>query len=138
YLRGGTTFWVCSPSPSIQSFTVSPGLSQPGVSHFGGLWPSATPGGVPVVMMSPGSMTKNCEQYQTMYGTLKIIVLVEPSCRVSPLTVSFIFRFCVSLISSRVTSHGPMGPKLSQPLPFIHWPERLAWKTRSETSLQMQ
>ena len=32
-------------------------------------------------------------------------------------------RFCGFLISSLVTSQGPSGPKVSQPLPLVHWPK---------------
>jgi hypothetical protein len=44
----------------------------------------------------------------------------------------------MSLISSVVTSQGPSGPKVGQPLPLAHWPPRSCWKARSETSLQTQ
>ena len=33
---------------------------------------------------------------------------------------------------------GPSGPKVSAPLPLLHWPPRSIWNARSETSLQMQ
>ena len=89
-------------------------------------------------MTSPGSSTMNCEQYQTMCATPKIMVLVLPLWRFSPLTSSHMSSFCTSLISSVVTSQGPSGPKVSQPLPLVHWPPRSIWKLRSETSLQMQ
>ena len=46
----------CSPSPSMPSVTTSPTLR-----NFGGFMPLPTPGGVPVVMMSPGSSVRNCE-----------------------------------------------------------------------------
>ena len=82
--------------------------------------PSATPGGVPVMMISPGSITKNCEQYQTRCSQPKIIVRVLPRWRRSPFTSSHMSRFCGSLISSLVTNHGPIGPKVSQPLPLSH------------------
>ena len=71
--------------------------------------------------------------------TPKIIVAVEPLCIRSPLTSSHIASFCGSEISSAVTSHGPSGPKVGQPLPLIHCPPpRSSWKARSETSLQTQ
>ena len=39
---------------------------SPALRNFGsGFIPRATPGGVPVIITSPGSMTKNCEQCQT-------------------------------------------------------------------------
>jgi len=56
-----TIFCCCSPSPWTPSRTTSPARK-----NFGsGLMPMPTPGGVPVMITSPGSMTKNCEQYQT-------------------------------------------------------------------------
>ena len=48
-----------------------------------------------MTMTSPGSSTKNCEQYQTRCATPKIIVLVVPFCRFSPLTVSHMSRLRV-------------------------------------------
>ena len=67
----------------------------------------------------------------------KIIVLVLPVWRRSPLTSRDIARSWTSSISSRVASHGPSGPNVSAHLPFIHCPPRSAWNTRSEMSLQM-
>lgn len=55
YIRKPTTFWHCSPSPSMPRR-----ISSPACSHLGGFIPSATPGGVPVVTTSPGSSTMNC------------------------------------------------------------------------------
>src|ERR1700758_591844 len=114
-----TTFCCCSPNPATPRRTTSPALR-----NCGGFMPSPTPGGVPVMITSPGSMTKNCEQYQTRCSTPKIMVRVEPFCRLSPLTVSHMSSFCGSLISSLVTSHGPSGPKVSEPLPLVHCPAR--------------
>ena len=37
--------------------------------------------------------------------------------------------------SSVVTSQGPMGAKLSWPLPLSHWPPRSICQARSDTSL---
>src|SRR3954469_2835003 len=133
YILNRTTFWRCSPSPSMPSVTTSPALR-----NVGGFMPSPTPGGVPVVITSPGSITKNCEQYQTMCGISKIIVLVLPRWRFSPFTSSHMSSVLTFLISSLVTSQGPSGPKVSQPLPLVHWPPRSIWNCRSETSLQMQ
>ena len=62
------------------------------------------------------------------------MVRVLPSWKRLPLTSSHMPRFCGSAISSRVTSQGPMGAKLSQPLPLSHWPPRSIWYSRSDTS----
>src|SRR5437868_6151128 len=51
-----TISWRCSPSPSMLSVTTSPTLR-----NFGGFMPEPTPGGVPVVTMSPGNSVRNCE-----------------------------------------------------------------------------
>ena len=70
----------------------------------------------------------------------KIIVLVLPVCRGTPLGASSQRRVEVvtSLISSAVTIHGPVGPKVSQPyLPHCE-PLRLSWNSRSETSFTTQ
>ena len=48
--------WRCSPSPSMPRVTTSPTLR-----NCGGFMPVPTPGGVPVVTMSPGSSVMNCE-----------------------------------------------------------------------------
>ncbi len=45
----GTTFCFCAPRPSMPSVMTSPGLS-----HIWGFIPMPTPGGVPVVITSPG------------------------------------------------------------------------------------
>src|SRR3954469_16953060 len=47
-------------------------------------------------------------------------------------------RFCGSGTSSFVTSHGPSGPKVGQPLPLVQVPPRSSWYSRSDTSLQTQ
>lgn len=52
-----------------------------------GFVPSATPSGVPVMMMSPGSITKNCEQYHTRCSQPKIMVRVLPRWRFSTVDV---------------------------------------------------
>lgn len=94
--------------------------TSPGLRYFGsGLMPSPTPAGVPVVMTSPGSSTQNYEQYQTRWRQSKIMFLVVPRWRCSPLTLSHMCRLCGLLISSLVTSQGPSGPNVSQLLPLI-------------------
>ena len=66
------------------------------------------------------------------------MVAVEPSCRFAPFTVSHIGSFCGSATSSRVTSHGPVGPKWSADLPLVHCPCRSVWNARSDTSFATQ
>ena len=51
-----TISWRCSPSASMPSVTTSPTLR-----YCGGFMPVPTPGGVPVVMTSPGNSVMNCE-----------------------------------------------------------------------------
>lgn len=68
------------------------------------------------------------------YGS-KIIVLVLPVCRRTPLTSSHMSRARTSSISSVVASHGPAGLNVSADLPLAHCPPRSSWKERSLTSL---
>ena len=98
-----------------------------------------TPGGVPVVMTSPGTSVMYFDRSATRSATPKIMVRVLPVCLRTPLTSSHMSRFCGSLSSSVVTSHGPIGPKVSQPLPLLHCVAlRFSWYSRSDTSLTMQ
>ena len=55
YSANGTTVWRWRPRPSISSSITSPALR-----YCGGFITEPTPGGVPVVTMSPGSSTQNC------------------------------------------------------------------------------
>ena len=100
----------------MPSVITSPGFRKMGL----GFLPNPTPGGVPVVMMSPGSSVISIEQYDTMVAMSKIIVLVLPVCMRSPLTSSHIASLPGLPTSSAVTSHGPIGPKVSKPLPLSH------------------
>ena len=65
------------------------------------------------------------------------MVRVLPVCMRLPLTSSHMSSTCGSVISSVVTSHGPIGPKLSQPLPLSHCDD-WSWNARSETSFTTQ
>jgi hypothetical protein len=47
------TSWSCTPRPSTPRRTLSPGFMK-----VGGFMPAPTPGGVPVVMISPGNRVK--------------------------------------------------------------------------------
>ncbi len=62
--------------------------------HRRGFMPIATPGGVPVVITSPGSSVMNWLTYDTSVAQSKIIVFVLPSWRLSPLTSSHMSSFC--------------------------------------------
>jgi DNA-binding transcriptional LysR family regulator len=130
-LLNATTFCFCSPSFSMPSV-----MTSPTSRNFGGFMPRPTPGGVPVVMMSPGISVIMPDRYDTICGTLKIMVAVEPVWQRLPLTSRYMLSLCTSPTSSDVTSHGPSGPKVSCDLPLVHWPPRSIWKKRSETSLQ--
>ena len=78
---------------------------------------------ITVVSNDPATMTINIREADQL-ATLKIMVLVLPSCMRTPFTSSHMCSFCGLGTSSRVTSHGPMGPKVSQPLPLSHVPPR--------------
>src|SRR5258708_4642469 len=112
--------------------------TSPTLRNFGGFMPVPTPGGVPVVTMSPGNSVRNCETYEMHLAIVKIVVEVEPVWQRLPLTSSHIDNFCTSAISSLVTSQGPSGPNVSCDLPLVQVPPRSIWKLRSETSLQAQ
>lgn len=58
---GARMSWRCVPRRSMPSSMTSPGCSQ-----IGGVKPMPTPGGVPVLIRSPGSSTMNWLRYQTM------------------------------------------------------------------------
>src|SRR3954453_2786313 len=105
----------CSPRPSMPRVTTSPTLR-----NCGGFMPVPTPGGVPVVTISPGIRVMNCETYEMHFAIEKIMVAVDPVWRRVPLTSSHIESFCTSGISSLVTSHGPTGPNVSCDLPLVH------------------
>jgi hypothetical protein len=63
------------------------------------------------------------------------MVLLLPVCMRLPFRSSHMSRFWQSPTSSAVTSQGPTGPKVSQPLPLSHCEPSSFWKARSETSL---
>jgi hypothetical protein len=84
--RHATTCWCCSPNFSIPSVMTSPGLRKMGFGFF----PRPTPGGVPVVMMSPGSKVIIRLTWLMRAAQLKIMVRVLPVCMRSPFTSSHI------------------------------------------------
>ena len=112
-------------------------ITSPGLSSTGGFRATPTPGGVPVVMMSPGSSVMYRLTWATRVATEKIMVRVFPVCMRVPFTSSHMSRTCGSGISSVVTSHGPIGPAVSKPLPLSHCPVA-NWKARSDTSFTTQ
>src|SRR4051794_39727959 len=59
----------CSPKPSMPRVTTSPTLR-----NCGGFMPVPTPGGVPVVTISPGISVMNCETYEMHFAIEKIMV----------------------------------------------------------------
>src|SRR5450432_3996257 len=61
------TVWRASPKPSMPYSTKSPTFKK-----LGGLRPSPTPAGVPVLSRSPGSSVMNELMYATSWGTEKI------------------------------------------------------------------
>ena len=118
-----TTSCRCWPRPATPRSTTSPGLR-----NSGGLQPAPTPEGVPVAITSPGSKVMNSLRWLIRKATGKIMSAVLPVCRRLPLTSSHRSRRCGSATSSRVTSHGPIGAKLSELLPLTNWPPRSFWK----------
>ena len=70
-------------------------------------------------------------------ATLNTMVRVLPLCMRFSFTSSAMSSACGSRVSSVVTSHGPIGPAVSNPLPLSHWLVAI-WKERSDTSFTMQ
>ena len=95
-----------------------------------------TPAGVPVAMMSPGMSVRPAEIVSIKVGTSKMRARVLASCRSSPFTQQRT-RVSAKSISSRLTSQGPIGQKLSWDLPISHCLCR-PWRSRAVTSLTMQ
>ena len=92
---------------------------SPGCRNTGGFIPMPTPEGVPVAMMSPGSRVIPREQVSISVGMSKIRSVVFASWRSSPLT-QHRTRVSSPSSSSAVTTHGPMGQKVSNDLPRSH------------------
>ena len=76
----------------------------------------ATPAGVPVAITSPGSSVITCEIHATSSATGRIIAVVRSHWRSSPFTRQVISRSGAPGISSRVTTHGPIGVNVSKDL----------------------
>ena len=98
--------------------------------------PSATPDGVPVAMMSPGSRVIPAEMWAMSSGTPVIIWAQLASWRTSPLTR---VRRVISptggaAAASRTT--GPSGANVSSALPRIHCGSAPC-RSRADTSLMI-
>ncbi len=99
--------------------------------------PRPTPGGVPVVITSPGSSVMYCDTSATSSATPKIIVFVLPRCRLLAVDVEphvevlhvldLVPRHHPRARSGR-TCRSPCPCSTATPLCFI-------WKSRSDTSL---
>src|SRR5206468_158452 len=96
-----TTGFLREPTPSTRISTRSPGTSR------------AAPGGVPVEMTSPGMSVITSETRAIRSSTGKIMSLVEPDCRSTPLTSP---STLTAFGSRSVAMHGPMGQNVSKPL----------------------
>src|SRR6202008_3706759 len=121
---------------STPIFSTSTSTLSPAFIQAGGFLAGATPDGVPVAMMSPGSSVMNSERYSMVLAVEKIMSDVLESCMVSPLTRVVMRRPAApGGSSSAVTIHGPSGPVPSKFLPGVHC-DVLRWKSRTETSLK--
>src|SRR5262245_61188877 len=121
---------------STPIFSTSTSTSSPAFIQGGGFLACATPEGVPVAMMSPGSSVMNSDRYSIVLAVEKIMSDVLESCRVSPLTRVLIRRpEAPGGSSSEVTTQGPSGPVPSKFLPGVDC-EVLRWKSRTDTSLK--
>ena len=107
-----TTGLVSTPTPSTSTSTTSPATSQRGGSDA-----APTPAGVPVASTVCGSSVATVDRWAIISATVKIMSDVVPSWRTSPLTRVRTRNDWGSGISSAVTTHGPTGPWVSNPLP---------------------
>jgi hypothetical protein len=94
-----------------------------------------TPAGVPVAITSPGYRVMPREQVSISVGMSKISCEVRACWRTSPLTRQTSSR-SVPSTSSALTSHGPIGQKVSKDLPRSHCEWRIC-TSRAVTSLTM-
>ena len=88
--------------------------------NTGGLRKAPTPAGVPVAIRSPGSSVIVWVMYAIRSATPKTMFAVVESCIGSPLRIARIESACGSGTSSRGTSRGPTGQKVSGDLPRVH------------------
>ena len=79
-----------------------------------------TPAGVPVAIISPGISVMVDDIVSIKVGISKIRSETTACCLTSPLTFVTNFIALTSAISSLVTSHGPIGQKVSRLLPMVH------------------
>src|SRR4029453_7909666 len=105
--------------------------------RYGNLPDSATPSGVPVLTRSPGSRRTYCDRSRISSATPKTMSEVFESCRGSPFTNERSPRSCGSTSSAGISA-GPSGLKVSQLLPFPHWPpDPSICRARSDTSFEI-
>ena len=122
---------------STPIFSISTSQTSPGFSQGCGLRAMATPEGVPVMMMSPGSSVMTLLSSCTRVGTSKIRSSVLLSCMTSPLTrVMMRSGAPPGGSSSDVTMSGPKPPVPSKFLPSVNWPPDLRCQSRTEPSLK--
>ena len=95
-----------------------------------------TPTGVPVAITSPGSSVMTALIASIRVGMSKIRSATAAFWRCSPLTQVVSTSFVGSGTSSAVRIAGPIGQKVSSPLPRIHWLWRFC-RWRAVTSLTM-
>src|SRR5438067_2538541 len=102
--------------PSTPASTRSPGFRYH--ARGSGLWCNATPSGVPVLIMSPGTRPQRAHN-ATIFSKSKIRSRQSECWRNSPLTFSHRTRPLGSGTSSAVRMYGPRGPKPGKFLPSM-------------------
>ena len=107
---------------------------SPGCRYFGGFMPRATPDGVPVAMMSPGSSVIPLEMYAMSSGTPVIICAQLASWRTSPFTRVRSRISATGGAAAASSRTGPSGANVSRALPRIHCGS-VPCRSRAETSL---
>src|SRR5712691_5730009 len=125
-----TTGFVRRSIPST-----STAISSPGSSQTGGFRNAPTPAGVPVETTSPGSSVTIAVRNSIRRAGGKIMSEVGDDCICSPFRYDETRTCCGSGISSGVTTSGPIGEKVSTPLPSVIW-WSLNWMSRADTSFR--
>ena len=107
--------WVCTPRPSHRQAHGLAGLQEDRVRLHAEPDAGRRAGGDDVARMQRHEVADVADELAPRRRSSSCVV---PSCMRLPSTSSHSGRFCGSGISSLVTSHGPIGPNVSQPLPL--------------------
>ncbi len=130
-----TTRCVCSPSPSMPSRIVWPGLQEHRLRLDAQADAGRRAGGDDVAGMQRDEVADIADQLAHVEDHRLACCRSASACRPLPATSAGSADRGPRRV---VTSHGPVGPNVSQPLPLSQVPPRSVWNSRSLTSLQTQ